>query len=297
MKAIKTDLTLENFIEKKYDISPDFRAYRHNEKGKIEDLGSVNDDTLKQIGDYIKEQFFKEVDRMAGEWQEGFIAGYQTHPNKNSLHQKEMETVSQILRGEKSTIIDAFGVTHEIVSYLNGMPVVVGDEWMKLSPVISLYKSEIIEVRKYMVNEYNRPKPFDEYIHNPHYYYFSRCWILAGALMKYQIFLRGYSGYEKSDSKEYESRTRARAFCIMEMYKNGKIAPGAIGSKKKIFEIVEAMFPGQSGKTVYKALKLKTETEPGVYNNGIYHDHEALKNKYRMDYEYGLKLYKEKYPD
>jgi len=100
------------------------------------------------------------------------------------------------------------------------------------------------------------------------------------------------SHYPKPNIKEreYKSITRARAFYIYEMYLRGKISKEAIASKKRIIELVETVFPGQSGKTVYEALK----TKPKV-NLFCFQKSQII--KYSLDYEYGLKLYKEKFSD
>lgn len=115
-----------------------------------------------------------------------------------------------------------------------------------------------------------------------------------------QIFLRQYfqlSNYEnivrenesivlmKSlEPKEYGSLTRARAFCIIEILKRPEHNETKF-SKKRIIELVKKEFPAQSGKTVYD--------ERGIITNNI----EEARNRHKLDYEYGLKLYKEKYPD
>ena len=88
--------------------------------------------------------------------------------------------------------------------------------------------------------------------------------------------------------REYVSLTRSRAFCIMIMFQNDKITLDIIASKKKLIERTEKEFPEQSGKTVYEALKT---------GEMIYYNFEDQKIKYILDYDYGLKLYKEKYPD
>jgi len=91
-------------------------------------------------------------------------------------------------------------------------------------------------------------------------------------------------GVEKLPPKEYISRTRARAFCIIEILKQPEHTETKF-SKKGIIELVKKEFPEQSGKTVYE--------ERGKITDDI----EKAKNKHKLDYEYGLKLYKEKYPD
>lgn len=98
----------------------------------------------------------------------------------------------------------------------------------------------------------------------------------------------------KDIKKEYKSLTRARAFCIMEMYLNKKIAGDVMESKNKIIELAEKIFPKKSGDTVYsgKTIYLTLKTEECLYS-----DIENQKTKYPSDYKYGLKLYKEKFPD
>jgi len=114
--------------------------------------------------------------------------------------------------------------------------------------------------------------------------------------IKQSIQLRNYENIirenesqklNNSSKKEYVSLTRSRAFCIMIMYQNGKIPDDIIESKEQLINLSRKEFPKQSGKTVYEALKL----------NGIYHNFEDQKIKYILDYEYGLKLYKEIFPD
>jgi hypothetical protein len=91
----------------------------------------------------------------------------------------------------------------------------------------------------------------------------------------------------KKQTEDYKSLTRARAFCIMEMLNNKKIEKVMFESKKEIVKTVENEFPGQSGRTVYESLRTE----------GIYFDFETQKGKHKLDYEYGIKLYKLKYPD
>ncbi len=286
---LKTQLTLENFKEGKYKVSHDCKAYRDNEKGEIEDLGSIDNVTLEQIGNYIKEQFNNEVDKITGEWQEKFISEYQNHYDKKYLQEAEIETVNQILRGQKNTITDSFGISHEIISYINGMPISFEEGQLKLSPALAFHKYEIEEIRRYMVYEYNRPKQIYEYVQNPHYYYLSRCWILAEALIKYQIFLKGYSQGKKSNPKEYDSIHRARAFYIYLMFLGEKITKEDMESKSKLISIIDKEFH-QSGKT--SARQTYDELNSKDYISLNYTD---LKEKYKPDFEYGQKLSVEKY--
>lgn len=89
---------------------------------------------------------------------------------------------------------------------------------------------------------------------------------------------------DNSSKREYMSLTRSRAFCIIEILKHPEHNETKF-SKKKIIELVKKTFPDQSGKTVYD--------ERGIITNNI----EEARNRYKLDYEYGLKLYKEKHPD
>lgn len=106
--------------------------------------------------------------------------------------------------------------------------------------------------------------------------------------------LKGDKFQTRLPKKEYKSLTRARAFCIMEMSKNGKVSKDVMESKNKIIEFAENMFPKKSGDTVHSGLTIyqALKSEECLYLNI-----EKLKIKYPLDYNYGLKLYKEKYPD
>jgi len=90
--------------------------------------------------------------------------------------------------------------------------------------------------------------------------------------------------------KEYDSIARARAFYIMKMFQNDRFSQDVIESKKRIIETVDREFPGQAknaSRIVYEELRCK----------GIYHNLEKQIVDHKLDYEYGIKLYKEKYPD
>jgi len=98
---------------------------------------------------------------------------------------------------------------------------------------------------------------------------------------------------KKQEPKEYKSIVRARAFYLMLLKENGIIGNDILESKKKIEERIKDDFkeevPKVSGKTVYERLKTKKDN--------IYFNYEDMILKYPEDYEYGLKLYKQKYPD
>ena len=84
--------------------------------------------------------------------------------------------------------------------------------------------------------------------------------------------------------KKYNSLTRARAFCIIEILKRPEHNETKF-SKKEIIELVKDKFPDQSGRTVYEERRMLTNNQ------------EKARDRHKLDYEYGLKLYKEKYPD
>ncbi|HUS87497.1 MAG TPA: hypothetical protein VMW76_09670 [Bacteroidales bacterium] len=84
-------------------------------------------------------------------------------------------------------------------------------------------------------------------------------------------------------NKPCESFTRARAFCIEEILKRPKFNE-IRSSKRDIIKLVETEFPGQSGKTVYEERIRITNMKDAI-------------NRYRPDYEYGMELYRDKYPD
>ena len=203
--------------------------------------------------------------------------------DKENFLEAEIKVVNQILRGEKNTIIDSWGVTHEIISYLNGMPVIFHDDQYlsKLSPSITISRGDIMGIRKYMVYEYTGQKLTYGYIQKSQYSRLSGSWILAEALMKYQVFLKGYFPEPKSDLREYKSLYRARAFYIYLMFLDGKIKKGEIESRNNIINIINREFPPEkksSGKQTYDELSSK---------DYIYLNFATLKETYKADYDYG----------
>lgn len=90
--------------------------------------------------------------------------------------------------------------------------------------------------------------------------------------------------------KEYKSLNRAFAFCLMKMHQEGKISYDIMSSKTKITRLFDKEFPEHAKNTsriVYEELKCRD----------IYHNLKEQIIEHKSDYEYGIKLYKEKYPD
>jgi len=82
--------------------------------------------------------------------------------------------------------------------------------------------------------------------------------------------------------KEYKSLTRARAFCINKIL---ELPQYREYTKKDIIKFVKELWPEQSGQTVYEE------------RNDIFNNFEGAKKKYKLDYEYGMKLFKQIYPE
>jgi len=93
--------------------------------------------------------------------------------------------------------------------------------------------------------------------------------------------------YSEPTKHEFASIVRVRAFFIMLMYESGQVTKEVMESKKQIFELTKKLFPEASEKTVYSALKV----------DGIFLNFDNLIVKYKSDFDYSLKLYKEKFPD
>lgn len=221
------DLNIENYIEKKYSVSPDLKAYKYNENGHIVEIGYIDVDVLKQIGDYLKEQFHNEANRIANKWSANFIAEYQINYDKKHFHGAEKQTIEQVIRGEKTFIIDSFGITHEVLKYINGLPVIVNDGIkLKLSPVISLDKGVISEIRKYMAFEYNRPKPFHEYIQNLKFHNRYEPYIMAEAFIKYFTFLNEFTEPQQKPIPQLTTNLKTDQITILfESLVKGKFIP------------------------------------------------------------------------
>jgi hypothetical protein len=124
-------------------------------------------------------------------------------------------------------------------------------------------------------------------------------YLMASSYINY-LEKRSIQRNPKDDSSEginkpYKSKTRARAFCIYQMYLNKKIAEDIFSSKLKLIKRIEQEFPKlegdivNSGKTVYEALR--------TGKNPIHLNFTKVKEVYPDDYNYGLELYKMKYPD
>ena len=101
-------------------------------------------------------------------------------------------------------------------------------------------------------------------------------------------YMAWVTGQKIQAIKEYDSIVRATAFCIMLMLKAGKVDNDTLQSRKKIVSMVKDQFPERSGATVYAALR----TEDMIYSQ-----FETKCVEFAPDYEYGKKLYNEKYPD
>lgn len=102
---------------------------------------------------------------------------------------------------------------------------------------------------------------------------------------KEQKFLKGANqrGFEeRKKEKPCKSFTRARAFCILIMQEKKKL-PAL--SKNELITTVKKYFPEQSGKTVYNCISI--EGLSLLSGEG----------QYKIDYDYGLILYKEMFPD
>lgn len=88
------------------------------------------------------------------------------------------------------------------------------------------------------------------------------------------LFRPQHPGGEKQ--KEYKAIIRARAFCILLLMKDGKINKDA--QKTELKNIISKYFPKQTGQSEYYLIR----------NKGF-----SLtdKEKYKLDYEYGKKLF------
>ena len=94
--------TFEDYQNKKFFVTSDFKTYKWNEKGEITDIDAIiTNETWNQIANYLKNQFYNEVDRVTEIWKGKFIAEYKINYDIKHLHKAETKTVIQILRGKK----------------------------------------------------------------------------------------------------------------------------------------------------------------------------------------------------
>lgn len=91
--------------------------------------------------------------------------------------------------------------------------------------------------------------------------------------------------------KEYDSIIRARAFCLDFIQKSGKVnfIKGHYFKKKEIVKFVEEHWNYQSGQTVYEYFLLLASPRNPIY--------ETYKKNHKKDWEYGLKIFQELFPD
>lgn len=101
-------------------------------------------------------------------------------------------------------------------------------------------------------------------------------------ILKYESFINAEMEQCFQDSKPTKpnSDVRARGFCILLLKKAGKLQ--AYTGKKELIKIVERLFPGKSGKTVYNMI------QTGKDKLTLEH-----KEKYPLDYDFGLNWFNE----
>lgn len=274
IERIDMKLTFEDYQNKKFFITPDFKLYKWNKKGKIIDIDAIiTTETWNKINDHIKDNFLKEVENKFTEFSQKFERLYNKVPEKEHFLKSEIENVQQIIRGQKNSLFN----TPEPCLYL--------------SPSGSILKCDFFGIKEYMAKEYNREKNEWYYIRNIEYNNLSKPYILAEALVKYLSFLKGFKSSLTSVPKKGSiSVIRARAFCIALIQESGKrnFLKGEALRRNDIMAFAKKTW-GKNGRTVYnECLNILSERNP---------INKWYKEDNPKEYELGLKLYKEMFPD
>jgi hypothetical protein len=101
-----------------------------------------------------------------------------------------------------------------------------------------------------------------------------------------KLFLTSAISINDKKEKPCTSIVRARSFYLYKYFLDGRIKVEDFKSKIKFKELVSKEFVGQKGHAEY----VFTLTKESLFNN-----FEKLKNQYIDDYDYGLKLYNNRY--
>jgi len=192
LKKANNEYTFNDYLNKIFFLLPDFKTYEYNDTGKIVDTNrDISEETLKQINNHIRNIFFDEVERQFLEIKQKFETYLENYYDREYLITAELNTVEQILRSQKNSIIDTFGITHVIIRYINNDPVIFnGFELLKLSPAFNIDRETISDIRKYLVYEYKKQNSDFYFIQNIAYENKAKSYIMAEVFIKYHEFLR-----------------------------------------------------------------------------------------------------------
>ena len=190
------ELTFNDYREKKFFVSPDFKCFKYESGDLIEIHDKITEDTFQKINLYISGNFFVEVEKQFNEIKANFEKHLITHYDKEHLIKAEINTIKQILRGETNSIFDTFGVTHIVIKYINGMPI-VESELIKLSPVFNIYTTTLSDIRRYMANDYGLKASNLYFIENPRFVNKSIAYVKAEVFIKYFDFLKNLASKPK----------------------------------------------------------------------------------------------------
>ncbi|MCF6318522.1 MAG: hypothetical protein L3J83_04450 [Proteobacteria bacterium] len=187
---VKGELTFDDYLEKKFFVTVDFKCYRYDKTGDLIELrNKITEDTFQKINSQIAKEFFTEVEKRFLEIKTRFDKYFSTHYDQEYLLDAEKNTIEQILRGQKNSIVDSFGVTHIVIKYINGMPI-VENESLKLSPAFNINTTTLSDIRKYMANEYGLKASHLFFIKNQLYTNKYKPYVMAEVFVKYLDFLK-----------------------------------------------------------------------------------------------------------